>query len=406
MMLLLTLFLQLLVPGNQIFDPLIRTIQVYPQNKKTPLAAVSPAVPLEAQNLLLEFDDLREQTESYYVKLIHCHHDWQASGLRDLEFLQVYNEFNINDYAYSSNTHLPYVHYRFEIPAVKIPGNYVLMVYRNGDESEKVFTRRFMVFETISTVAPAIRPGQMALDKDRQQINFMVDHRSLDVPDPVRSINVVVRQNNRWDNILTDLIPSRIDDYRKQLDYVFTDRRSAFRAGNEFRFFDISSVNFPGQNTDRLDRSVKPYHLYVIRDKPRGSSVYAQLRDMNGSYILENRDAGAPDTNGQYLYVHFRLDYQPAENEEVWVGGMWNDWSSQDAFKMRRNGNLMEAIILLKQGVYSYRYTSVRNGAESPEIEGDFAETENDYEILVYFRDPRLMTDLLVGYSAFKINAR
>lgn len=405
-MFLLTIFLQLLLPGNQTFDPLIRTVQVYPQDKQNALAAVSPSAPLELQNLILEFDDLREQTESYYVKLIHCHHDWQASGLRDLEFLQTYNEFNINDYAYSSNTHLPYVHYRFEIPEVKLPGNYVLLVYRDGDETEKVFTRRFMVFGSIATVAPAVRPGQMALDKDRQQINFLIDHRRIDVPDPVRSINVVVRQNNRWDNALTNLTPARIDDYKKQLEFIFTDRRSAFRAGNEFRFFDVSSVNFPGQNTDRLDRSVKPHRLYVIPDKPRGSSVYAQYRDLNGSYILENRDAGSPDTNGQYLYVHFRLDYQPAENEEVWVGGMWSDWSGQDSYRMRRNGNFLEAVVLLKQGFYSYRYTSMRNGLESPLIEGDFAETENDYEIFVYFRDPRLMTDLLVGYSAFKINPR
>ena len=403
---LLVLFLQLTTLIDQSFDPLIRTIQLNPQHTPTPLAAVSPAVSLENQQLMLEFDDLREQTESYYVKLIHCHHDWQPSELRDLEFLQAYNEFNINEYAYSSNTHLPYVHYRFEVPAVKIPGNYVLLVYRDGDESEKVLTRRFMVFDNIAGIAPAIRPGQMALDRDRQQINFTVDHRRLDVPDPLRSVQVVVRQNNRWDNAITGLTPSRIDDYRKQLEYVFTDRRKSFPAGNEFRFFDISSVNFPGQNTARLDRSVKPFHLYVATEKPRGSSVYAQYRDLNGSYILENRDAGAPDTNGQYVYVHFTLDYQPAENEEIFVGGAWSNWSRQEAYRMRKNGNLLESVVLLKQGFYYYRFTAIRNSMEIPVVEGDFAETENDYEILVYFRDPRLMTDLLVGYSAFKINPR
>ena len=408
-MLLLTLLLQLVsgpIPGMQIFDPLIRTIQVYPDRELGGVSVVSPAVPLEKQNLILEFDDLRESIENYYAKVIHCNHDWEPSGLRDLEFLPVYNEFNINDYAYSSNTHLPYVHYRFDMPPVKVPGNYVLMVYRNGDESEKVFTRRFMVYGSMATAAPMIRPGQMALDRDLQHINFTIGYSALDAPDPLRAINVVVRQNNRWDNALTGLMPTRTDGYRKQLEYVLLDRKTAFRGGNEFRFFDISSVNFPGFNTGYLDKSSKPFHLYVAKDKPRGTEVYAQYRDINGSYALDNRDAGNPATTGQYLYVHFVLDYQPASDEAIWVTGVWSDWSGQDGYRMKPNGNLLEAVVLLKQGFYNYRYTSVRAGKETSAVEGDYAETENDYEILVYFHDLRLQVDLLAGYSVFKINPR
>lgn len=392
------------IPGMQIFDPLIRTIQVQPANARPGPQAVSATVPLENQNLVLEFDDLRESTENYYATIIHCNHDWKPSGLRDLEFMPVYNEFNINDYAYSSNTHLPYVHYRFQIPEVKIPGNFVLMVYRDGDKSEKVFTRRFMVFGSSAIAAPLIRPGQAALDRNLQQINFTVSYQGIDAPDPVRDIRVIVRQNSRWDNALSTLVPARADTYRKQLEFNYFNKQSAFSAGNEFRFFNISSINFPGQNTGHLEKSSKPYHLFVAKDKPRGQEVYAQYRDLNGGYLIENRDAGNAETTAQYLYVHFLLDYLPAADEEIWVSGSWSDWSSSDAFKMRKNGNLMEAMILLKQGLYYYRFTSMKGGKPSSVIEGDYAETENDYDILVYFRDIRLQADVLIGYNSFKLN--
>jgi len=48
----------------------------------------------------------------------------------------------------------------------------------------------------------------------------------------------------------------------------------------------------------------------------------------------------------------------------------------------------------------------VRGGKETSVVEGDYAETENDYEILVYFRDMRLQVDVLAGYSAFRVNPR
>lgn len=408
-MILLTLLLQISMSpptGMEIFDPLIRTIQLYPDRDLNGLASVSPAVPLEQQNLILEFDDLRESNERYYAKIIHCNSDWQPSGLRDLEFLPVYNEFNIDDFAYSTNTHLPYVHYRFDMPEVRLPGNYILFVFRNGDEEDKAFNRRFMVFDNKIIAAPMIRPGQMALDKDLQHINFTVTIGKMDIPDPFGMINVIVRQNNRWDNQLANLKPIRTDGYRGQLDYTFFDRRSGFRAGNEFRFFDITSLNFPGVNTAQLDRSKKPFQLYLATDRPRGQQVYEQYRDLNGSFILNDRDGGFVATTGQYVYVHFLLDYQPASDEELYISGSWSDYGFREAYRLRNNGTMMEAIVLLKQGFYNYRYTSFKNGKENSVIEGDYSETENDYEILVYFKDMRLQVDLLAGYSAFKVNPR
>src|SRR5688572_9772922 len=70
------------------YEPEIKTIQIHPVN-----APVEPAVTsLGKWDLLLEFDDLRNQQDSYYAKVIHCNYDWSKSDLQDLDFMTVYNE--------------------------------------------------------------------------------------------------------------------------------------------------------------------------------------------------------------------------------------------------------------------------------------------------------------------------
>jgi len=389
------------LPGQEVFDERIKSIRIYPQNGGNEDALLPAMVPTEGQNLVLEFDDLRETMENYYVSISHCTWDWKRSGLHDLDFLKTYNEFTINEYAYSSNTHIPYVHYRFQVPEVNIPGNYFLTVYRDGDKSDLAFTRRFSVYRQEVQVTPVTRPGQSVLRRDLQQVNFQVRYDDASVPDPTRSVNVVIRQNQRWDNAVTGLQPYRADLYRKTLDYVYFDETSTFPGGNEFRFYDFTSVNYPGQNTGFLDRKPRPYHLFLARDKSRGEQAYAQYRDLNGNFVLANRDAGNPETTGQYVYVHFLLEADGAGSEPVYVTGAWADWNLTEETLMKSSGNLLETVILLKQGFFNYAFVTKGN-----KVEGDHFETENQYEILVYNRNFSNNADLLVGYFPFIMNPR
>ena len=383
-------------PGQEIIDEKIKTIRLYPALSDENDQLKPAMVPLEDQHLVLEFDDLRENTENYYVDLTHCDHDWNKSGLHDLDFLKVYNEFTINDYAYSSNTHVPYVHYRFQVPEVSLPGNYILTVYRDGDKDERAFTRRFSVFRQDVQITPVVRPGQSVLRRDLQQVNFQVRYDDSRIPDPTRTIHVVVRQNQRWDNAATGLLPYRSDPYKRTLDYVYFDETATFKAGNEFRFFDFTSANYPGQNTGYLDKKSRPYHLFLARDKSRNSEAYAQYRDLNGNFVTANRDAGSPEITGQYVYVHFLLEGATSTTDPVYVTGAWSDWQLAEGYQLIPSGDLMEAVVLLKQGFYNYAYAT-----RGDRIEGNHAETENQYEILVYNRNFSNNADLLVGYYSY-----
>ncbi len=391
---------------NKKWDELIQSIRLYPDYQIETKQLYPPVVPLEEQNLILEFDDLRNDRENYYAKLFYCNYDWTPSRLHDLDFISIYNEFNITDYSYSSNTHIPYVHYKFGLPTVKIPGNYILFVYRNGDQTEKVFESRFCVFNRLAEINPIIRPGQNTISRSFQQINFGVSYMNADVPDPLTSIHTVMSQNNRWDQIKSDMKPSKHDTYRKQLEYVFYDGEGSFPAGNEFRFVDFTSANYPGQNTDYLDRGQKPMHLFVMPDKPRTFDAYAQYNDLNGGAVLENRDYGSVETTGQYLWVHFRLKVENTLNQKIWVAGAWSDWKKDDKYLLHQNGGFLEGTVLLKQGFYNYMYLTESISDRENEIEGNHTETENMYQIFVYNRQFSTGADWLIGYTRFNLNQR
>ena len=58
----------------------------------------------------------------------------------------------------------------------------------------------------------------------------------------------------------------------------------------------------------------------------------------------------------------------------------------------------------LKEGYYSYQYLLVdsEGKARSLPTEGDFFQTENTYQGLVYYRGNGDRTDRLVGYQSIK----
>ena len=367
------------------------------------------AVPLEQQDLVLEFDDLWETREDYYARLVHCNADWSVSRLRDLDFLDQYNEGNVNDYAYSSNTHVPYVHYRYAVPEVRMPGNYLLEIYPDGNKSKVVLRRRFLVFRQETTISPIRRPGANVLRKDLQEISFSVQYPTEEITDPARNITVVVRQNHRWDNALPLPAPSRIDQIRGILEYMYYDQRSAIAAGNEYRFVNFTSLNYLGINTGPLDRTRKPFHLYVGLDKPRSGQVYEQYRDLNGAWIPEDRDGGNVATTGQYLWVHFTLLNPPSSQREIFVAGNWSDHAAAPAYLMKPFQDGLTCSVLLKQGLYNYQYITAP-GKTLPErlnpVEGDYTETENVYEILIYHRQFSTGADQLIGYEQLRLNPR
>lgn len=385
------------------YEPQIRTIRLFPAG--SPL--LPAVIPLGQWNLLLEFDDLTTGRSNYNVYIVHCNHDWTRSSLQDLDFMSAYNEFPINNSEFSVDTHLPYVHYWFNLPPVKLPGNYVAVVYRESNKEDIVLSRRFMVYDNqVSFVKDEnlLGPGRMA--DLNQQINFTINHKNLNILNPALDVQVNIRQNQRWDNMAFGIKPSFIRDIEKELEYRFFDDTKMFKGGNEFRFFDLRSLMNPGRNVRYVDRKIKPFEVYIEKDKSRTDEAYAQYDDMNGNYIIENYDFGdLAYTN--YAYINFTLASPPV-NGDVFVTGAFNQWNLNKENKMKYDSaqQAYTSTILLKQGWYDYQYY-VKSATLPPYYyEGSHFQTENFYEIFVYHKPFQPRADLLIGYVRLYENPR
>lgn len=393
--------------ADMAYEPQIRTITLHPANADVQ-ATLQPAITQLGQwNLTLSFDDLRAERDSYYAKIIHCNYDWSASALQELDFMTEYNEFAITNFEFSVDTHIPYVHYWLNLPPVKLPGNYVVVVYRESNKEDIILTKRFMVFDTrisFENEANLIGAGRVA--SLNQQINFTINYKNLEVINPLENIKVAIRQNQRWDNMATDIRPSFVREIEKQLEYRFFDDSKMFKGGNEFRFFDIRSLNYPGRNVATVIKNVKPFEIYIGGDKTRAGESYAQYLDLNGGFMIDNLDYR--DANySNYANVHFTLSSKPLPGE-VFVTGAFNYWNLNDENRMTYDSSRQtyRTNFLLKQGWYDYQYLIKSKQLPPYALEGSHFETENMYEILVYYRPFKPNADLLIGYVRLEKNAR
>jgi hypothetical protein len=394
---------------DQSYEDQIKTIMVYPESNAARANLLPAAISFMQQSLILEFDDIQDSKDTYYAKLLHCNYDWTPSTLRDLDFIQTYNEVTINDYQYSSGLFLPYVHYRYRIPPVKIPGNYLLIVYRNGDRNDLILSKRIMIYNNqVGLVRDDQLAGAGTLRSTNQQLNFVISYEDVEILNPMENIHVVIRQNQRWDNARMDVKPSFLRDDLSQLEYRFFDQDKQFGGGNEFRFVDFRSLNFPGQNTGKLDRSQKPFELFIQPDKSKESMAYAQYRDLNGGYAIENLDYDEPYITCNYLLVNFTLNSPQPVNGTVYVNGALNNWQRNDDNKMTYNSSkgAYECRMILKQGWYNYQYWVESKTLPGDYFEGSHFETENYYDVLVYYKPFQPNADLLIGYFGIPVNPR
>jgi len=179
------------------------------------------AMPINQQGLRLEFDDLSTSYQSFTAKITHCNADWSKSLLSNLDFLTEYNSFPITQYAFSSDTHIPYIHYWFQLPSVKLSGNYVLTLYQ--DDATPVLSRRFIVYSNsvqLSTLTDFSGASQLA---NKQAISLKLNYQQLDVQNASTQFEVYIRQNQRWDNMISNIPPTFIRETEKEIEYRVND---------------------------------------------------------------------------------------------------------------------------------------------------------------------------------------
>lgn len=375
-----------------------------------PSAKMRPAVQGIAQTspLILEFDDLHPNPRNYRAKILHCQADWQLSNLNEIEYLNEVNDFPIRTHQLSFNTKVPYVHYTFSVPKVKLSGNYILLIQRDGEvENDYVLAKRFVIYEQKVNFQPQVRMSNVASNREKnQQISFKVDYTAMDIRNPLEDIKVVIRQNFREDNALRNLKPFQVKDFDKTLEYSnYLSGENEFAGNNEFRRFDMRSTRFLGFNMMKimLDDSVSV--ALVNPDQTRGGAVYFRQPDVNGGFYVFHYETGRGKVESDYIKVRFFYKNAEKFSQEVYVIGNFNQFAYTDENKMTYSEEKggYEGEILLKQGEYNYMFAlKPNNGTPNHEpTEGSYQETENNYEIFVYYRPLGARNDQIIGYQSF-----
>lgn len=395
---------------DQTPDARIQTVLFYPVVEETPNVLGFPVLYLRKTGYLqLDFDELAESYNSFNFKLIHCNADWKQSILNDFEFLETFNEFTVDDYEISLNTRTPYVHYSIKVPQVKITGNYILKVYRNMNQNEVVLTRRFVVYDNgVGVKLDPKFPLDPALRNSGQQIDFDVSYGTYPIYNPREMVKVVLRQNGRWDNAKTDLVPQFLRSDQNLLEYHFFNNENVFPGLNEYRGFDIRSIRFRGQNMANTRFDNDGAQAWVLPDKSRNFRTMGAWIDANGRYVIENFETRRGYVEADYVDTWFTLDLESDPDGEVYLFGQMTDWQIRPANKMERVGEKLQwkGHIRLKQGFYNYSYVVVKPGQKPNEstLEGSYAQTENIYDVLVYFRPIGGRYDQVIGYQMVDYN--
>lgn len=375
---------------NKIYSANIKTVQLFPKGADMAM----PILNMNSNETLeLHFDDLSNKPKNYYYTVVQCQSDWTPTSMNIMEYVDGFTEGNINDYDYSNGTKIPYVHYTLEFPnndmKVNRSGNYVMIVFENNKENP-VFVRRFMIAESKVIIDANVAYTRSLNVRDKlQEVVFRVNYKGFNIDNPQMEIKAAVLQNYRWDNAKTEIRPQFMS--LNELNFDFNGVLTFPTAGREFRFFDMRSLRFRGQNIRAFDIQENENDVYLLFEKTTEQNKYQMIKDLNGQYYIENLDNPYYNTGADYANVHFNFDFSgQIADGNFYVLGAFNNWSCDENSKMHYDvlDKSYAVNILFKQGTYNYMYVFKRDNENTTDqfmTEGYYMDTENDYTILLYY---------------------
>ncbi len=395
-----------------------RSDSVFYQNIKTPQLfnygnqLAYPVITLNSKSQLeLHFDDLDADVKNYSYTYELCNADWTPAIISEFDFIRGFTQMRISEYRLSSLALTTYTHYQAVLPDPNcIPirsGNYILKVFLNGDTSQLAFTRRFLVLDnSVNIAAQILQPFDPQFSRSHQKLQLNVNMRTLNVANPLQQIKVCVLQNYRWEIAIENIQPTFYSgnnlQYNRDDDFIFP-------GGQEWRWLDLQTLRY---QSDRIQRGVygkTSTDIYTKPDKDRSKLPYYNYKDFNGWFYIQTTESINPYWQTDYATVHFSFvpsDNIPFPDKDLYIIGKFTDYKLNDSTRMNFNAErgAYEASVFLKQGYYNYAYVTMDRNDPRKTIsfeytEGNHLETENDYAILVYYRDLGGRADQLVGMT-------
>ena len=358
----------------------------------------------------ISFDEMSHDVHQYTYTVHQMTADWsQETGLTSNEYLSGFTTQDITDFEHSLNTSREYTHYRFWFPnsdmIITKSGNYLLSVYEDGNPDKRVADVRICVAEPLSAIQTKVRANtDIEFNGRYQQVDLDISTTALNLKDP-NEIKVLVRQNNRTDNEVWLTRPTYVENGR--LRYM-NNRDLIFEGGNEYHHWDAFSVYYAGFGIDRMFFEAGDYHALLYVNEVQ-TGTYIHQYDSDGRFIVNAERTNDPDTEAEYVWVHWTLPVdQPWLDGAVYVGGevFGNEKGLRNRMEYDNNAHCYWLTALVKQGGFDYQFwfsgKGTQNKTTTQRVDGSFWQTENEYTVYVYWRPFGARYDRLVGIQIQK----
>lgn len=360
----------------------------------------TPIIQME-DGLQLDFDDIIGDEADYFYTIEHYNYDWTPSHLIKSEYLEGFDELRIDSYENSFNTLQLYTHYELKIPNTetrrfKVSGNYMLHI--SNDEGDLVFSRKFIVYESLAQVqVSVVRPREVKNIPHKQTVHFSIHPGEFVLRNSGQNIQTLLLQNNKLNSGITGLAPQ----YTSGNDLIYKyDNPSSFWAGNEYQFFDSKDLRAATSSIQRIEvRNL--YHHFLYPSKVRALEPYTFNPDINGNFLITATQGNNNQIEAEYVWTHFYLEAPQTEQGEIHIYGGFNNFHQDQSTLLTYNPvtERHEGARLFKQGFYNYKYVLRKNDGilDEGRYSGNFEQTENQYSVLVYYREPGGRYDRIIG---------
>lgn len=357
-----------------------------------------------------QFDDLFGNEANYYFEIVHCDYNWNPTDIPKTDYLKGFDGQRIQEYENSINTLQIYSHYKLPIPnqymQLRISGNYVLKIL--NESKEVILSRKFIVYEDLVTVPMQIKRARTANYLDyKHNIEFSIKSQAINFQNPLKNVKIALLQNGQLNTAIKNIVPQ----YTIGNDLIYKyDSQTQYWAGNEFLYLDNSDIRSAGNNISRVDSNNGIYNTNLYTNNARANYPYSLTTDVNGNFVVRNIGGTKNEIEADYAWVYFSLSAPTfMKNKGIYITGMFNNYSLSPEYKMdfNKEKNTYEKAILIKQGFTNFQYQIADdNGNIDAEnaIDGNFWQTENEYTILVYYRQNNDRYERVIGKATANSN--
>ena len=381
-----------------IYSQKISSVQLYnPQSKDFSSSIFELGSPI-----VVEFDDLSENSNTFFYTITHHDANWEKSILNPAEYIRGLQRIYLNDFSNSFNTVVKYRHYNFSIPnenmQLLLTGNYMLNIYSDSDYEKPLIQRKFCLYQNRSPLQLSFfRNINSGNNNQRIQIEF--NNNQL-FTNNFNNLKLVTIQNNNFDSTKQYqnffLVGNKI---------LYNGFEESFEGANEYYFFDTKIINIAGFSTAKIAQENSLTHVYLFPNQIINSSQYVFKMDINGGFVFKIMDLITEyneKISADYVKVHFSLAVNEETDKKIYVVGGFNNWQFSEENNMQYNyeTKTYELTLLLKQGFYNYTFaTETNNKLNFSELNGSYWQTENNYKSLLYFRSFGGRYDELIGFG-------